>query len=151
MLMTLRLYSLVVFSMVAFSCTSHSGLEKKAMQRLPEALESAMEEQMSLKGGADIQSPVTVYDCDSLCIIQFKAVARDPSAKDYSFPVRYIFLRDVVMSAATGHPVYADMVVGCPDMDKEELASFKKSCIEKANELYIYYVGATIPIDSKGL
>ena len=57
------------------------------MARLPKALESAMEDQMSVKGGAQIQSPETIYDSDSLCIIHFQAVAKDPTGKDYSFPV----------------------------------------------------------------
>ena len=116
------------------------------MKRLPDALEKAMEDQMSVKGGARIQSPETIFDCDSLCIIHFQAVAKDPSGNEYSFPVRYVFLRDVFMSAAEGHPVYSEMVAGSPTMDRSEIEKLKEYCREHSDELYVYYAGAASPI-----
>ena len=135
----------------AVSCSSGNGLEGMAMERLPKALEKAMEEQMSLKGGAQIQSPDIIYDSDSLCMIQFKAVAKDPSGKKFSFPVRYIYLRDVFMSAAKGHPIYLEMVTGCQTMNRKELKTLKESCREKSNELYIYYAGVATPINPEDI
>ena len=143
--------SCIAALILAASCLSGSGLEKMAMERIPTALEKAMEDQMGLKGGARIKTPETIYDCDSLCIIQFKAVADDPSGKEFSFPVRYIFLRDSFMSAAKGHPVYSEMVIGCPEMDREEVRKLKESCRETGSELYVYYAGAATPIDQEGL
>ena len=133
------------------SCSSRHGLERMAMERMPKGLEKAMEEQMSLKGGAKIESPETIYDCDSLCIIQFKAVAKDTSGEEFSFPVRYIFLRDVFMSAAKGHPVYSEMVVGSPTMDRKEVEMLKESCRKTGHDLYIFYSGAANPIDQEDI
>ena len=142
-----KLYILIGLILIAASCASTPGLEKKAMARLPKALESAMEDQMSVKGGARIQSLETIYDSDSLCIIHFQAVARDPSGKDYDFPVRYVFLRDNFMSAAEGHPVYMDMVTGSPTMTPDEVDKLKESCAENSHDLYVYYAGVATPID----
>jgi hypothetical protein len=142
------LYSFYLsFLLLAASCSSSpKGLESMAMERLPDALEKAMEDQMSVKGGARIQSPETIFDCDSLCIIHFQAVAKDPSGNEYSFPVRYVFLRDVFMSAAEGHPVYSEMVAGSPTMDRGEVEKLKEYCREHSDELYVYYAGAASPI-----
>ena len=137
--------------LLAASCSSRKGLEGMAMERLPKALGKAMEEQMSLKGGAKIQSPETIYDCDSLCMIQFQAVAKDPSGKDFSFPVRYIFLHDTFLSAAKGHPVFLEMVTGCPEINRKELKTLKESCHEKGNDLYVYYAGVASPINPEDL
>ena len=138
--------------LVAASCSSSpKGLEDLAMERLPEALEKAMEDQMSVKGGARIQSPEIIFDCDSLCIIHFQAVAKDPSGNDYSFPVRYVFLRDVFMSAAMGHPVYSEMVTGSPTMDRAEVNKFKEYCRETSDKLYIYYAGVAKSIETDDL
>ena len=137
--------------LAAVSCSSGQGLEKLALKRMPKALEKAMEEQMYLSGGAKIKSIETIYDCDSLCIIHFQAVAKDPSGKEFSFPVRYIFVRDMFMSAAEGHPVYSEMVTGSPTMDREEVKKLKESCRENSDGLYVYYAGATTRIDSDDL
>ena len=146
------LYSICLSALIlAASCSKEGGLEKIAMKRLPIALEKAMEDQMSLKGGARIQSPETIFQCDSLCIIHFQAVANDPSGKEFSFPVRYVFLRDEFMSAAKGHPVYSEMVTGSPTMDREEVEKLKKYCQENSNSLYIYYAGTATPIESDSL
>lgn len=150
--MRFRIISLfLTVSLLAVSCSSGKGLEEMAMKRLPKALEKAMEEQMSVKGGADILSPETIYQCDSLCIIQFEAVAKDPSAEDLRFPVRYIFLRDVFMSAVTGQPYYAEMVTGCPTMSAEEIARLKESYQENGHNLYVYYSGLAAHIDKNNL
>ncbi len=149
--MKLKLYVLIGLILIVASCASTPGLEKKAMARLPKALESAMEDQMSVKGGAQIQSPETIYDSDSLCIIHFQAVAKDPTGKDYSFPVRYVFLRDNFMSAAEGHPVYMDMVTGSPTMTPGEVEKLKEYCAENSHDLYVYYAGVASPIDSNGI
>ena len=74
------------------------------MQRLPKSLENAVLQELSIPGGAEISSLQTVYVCDSLCIILFEAVAKDPSGKELRFPVRYALVRDGIMSAATGRP-----------------------------------------------
>ena len=145
------LYLCFAALLLAASCSSRKGLEGMAMERLPKALEKAMEEQMSLKGGARIQSPETIYDCDSLCMIQFQAVAKDPSGKDFSFPVRYIFLHDTFLSAAKGHPVYLEMVTGCPEMNRKELKALKESCRETSDDLYVYYAGVATPVNPEDL
>ena len=137
--------------LAAASCSSWNGLEKLALRRMPKALEKAMEEQMSLSGGAKIKSVETIYDCDSLCIIHFQAVAKDPSGKDFSFPVRYVVLHDAFLSAAKGHPVYSEMVTGRQDMDREEIKNLKESCREKSDELYVYYSGVATPINPEDL
>ncbi len=145
------LHILCIALILAASCSSDNGLEKMAMERLPKALEKAMEDQMSLKGGARIQTPETIYQCDSLCIIHFQAVANDSSGKEFSFPVRYVFLQDKFLSAASGHPVYSEMVTGSPTMDREEVEKLKEYCRENSDKLYVYYSGTATPIESEGL
>lgn len=150
--MRIRTILLCLAALVAAaSCSSRGGLEKLAMKRLPTALEKAMEVQMGVKGGAKIQSPEIIYDCDSICMIQFQALAKDSAGEDYTFPVRYIFVKDVFMSAAKGHPVYSEMVAGSPKMDREEVQKLKDHCREHGTELYVFYSGAASPIDSEDL
>ena len=124
---------------LALACSPQPELEKKAFSRLPKALETSMEEGMFLTGGADIVSPVVLYSCDSLCIIQFKAVAKNPEAQGYSFPARYILVRDMVFTRAYGHPVYSEKLTGCPDLNEEEIKEMKAKFKNEAQQTYIYY------------
>lgn len=146
----LLLLSVVVMGLAA-ACTSKPALETMAYKRLPKALEAKMSEELSISGGADIHEPVTMYASDSLCIIQFMAVVKDPQYEGYCFPVRYAFVRDMVLSYATGRPAYAEYMSGCSVMDKDEIKATKARYKEKAKSNYDYYVAFAIPVAPEDL
>lgn len=127
------------FLALALGCSSSPELEKKAFSRIPKVLERTMLDDMELSGGADVLSPVVLYSCDSLCIIQFKAVARNPEAQGYTFPARYILVRDMVFSRAYGYPVYSEKMTGCPDLDEKEIRELKAKFEKEGQQTYIYY------------
>lgn len=124
---------------LALGCSSTPELEKKAFSRIPKVLERTMLEEMELSGGADIVSPIVLYSCDSLCIVQFKAVARNPEAQGYSFPARYFLVKDMVFSRAYGYPVYSEKMTGCPDLDEKEIQEIKAKFEKEGQQTYIYY------------
>lgn len=132
-------------------CSGTASLEEKAFSRIPKALEKAMEEELSMTGGGTVSSPEVLYSCDSLCIIQFKAVAKDPQWEEYSFPARYIMGQDMVLSHAYGHPVYFDKLTGCPDLSPEEMEETKASLRKEGNALYTFYASTANPIAPKDL
>ena len=136
-----KIVLLSVFSLLALivGCARTPEIEKLAMARLPAALQTAMQESMSVAGGMEITEPEILYSCDSLCIIQFKAVANAPEMEGYSFPARYAFVRDVVLSHAYGHPVYSEKLTGCPEMSKKEIKEKKARLKKEADKLYAYY------------
>lgn len=146
-----KILPLILFALMASGCSRTPGLERMAYERLPKVLERTMMEELSIPGGAEIISPMTLYSCDSLCIIQFKAVVKDPKYEGYSFPVRYAFVRDMVMSYANGHPVYAEKMTGCPDMTPKEMKEAKAKFKEKAQENYTYYASVSDFVPSEDL
>lgn len=132
-------------------CSGTASLEEKAFSRIPKALEKAMEEELSMTGGGTVSSPEVLYSCDSLCIIQFKAVAKDPQWEEYSFPARYIMGQDMVLSHAYGHPVYFEKLTGCPDLSPEEMEETKASLQKEGDALYTFYASTANPIAPKDL
>ena len=139
--------------LVAFAACSKApaSLEELALSRLPKALEQAMTEELSVQGGADIVSPEIMYSCDSLCIIQFKAVAKAPHLEGYSFPARYVLVQDMVLSHAYGHPVYAEKLTGCPEMDEKEMEETKARFLKDAEKTYIFYAATANSIAPEDL
>ena len=137
---------------LALACSSPTPeLKDVAFARLPKALEQAMVEDLGLQGGAEIVSPEILYSCDSLCIIHFTAVAKAPKADGYSFPVRYVFLQDMVLSHAYGHPVYAERISGCPEMTPEEIEETKAQFQQDAEKAYKYFSSTANQIDPEDL
>ena len=141
----------LILLLMALGCSTTPQLEKVAFARIPKALEKAMQEDLSLSGGAQIVSPEVLYSCDSLCIIQFKAVAKDSKGEGYSFPVRYVFVRDMVMSHAYGHPVYSEKISGAPEMTPEEIQKTKAEFQRDADKLYPYYSATATLISPEDL
>lgn len=146
-----RVILLCLLSMLACACSPQPMMEKLAMLRLPKCLEKAMQQELDIPGGAEISSPQTVYVCDSLCIIIFEAVAKDPSGKELRFPVRYALVRDGIMSAATGQPYYAESITGAPMMDSAENEEFKQYCRKEGTKMYDYYVSVGEHVDLEEL
>ena len=146
-----RIFLLCLLSLLACACSRHPMMEKLAMQRLPKSLENAVLQELSIPGGAEISSLQTVYVCDSLCIILFEAVAKDPSGKELRFPVRYALVRDGIMSAATGRPYYAESITGAPRMDSAENEEFKQYCRKEGTKMYEYYVSVGEYVDLEEL
>ena len=124
---------LILAMMGLAACQRSAGLEEMALQRLPVGLEKAVREQL--------------YDCDSLCIIQCMGVAKDAQGETVQFPVRYAFLLDVVMSAAEGHRVYCESVMGGPVLDEEGIRKIREVLAEKGTETYRYYLAASTNIE----
>jgi hypothetical protein len=149
-----RIVPLLSFALLALAlaCSSPTPeLKDVAFARLPKALEQAMVEDLGLPGGAEIVSPEILYSCDSLCIIHFTAVAKAPEADGYSFPVRYVFLQDMVLSHAYGHPVYAEKLSGSPEMTPEDIQQTKAEYQRDARKAYAYYSSTANVIDPKDL
>ncbi len=137
---------------LALACSSPTPeLKDVAFARLPKALEQAMVEDLGLQGGAEIVSPEILYSCDSLCIIHCTAVAKAPKADGYSFPVRYVFLQDMVLSHAYGHPVYAEKLSGSPEMTPEDIQKTKADYQRDAQKAYAYYSSTATLIDQEDL
>ena len=66
-------------------------------------------------------------------------MAKNPEAEGYNFPARYVFVRDVILSHAYGHPVYSEKLTGCPDMTEEEIRQKKAEFQRDADKVYTYY------------
>ena len=146
-----RTLSMLFLLVLLQGCSGTASLEEKAFSRIPKALEKAMEEELSMTGGGTVSSPEVLYSCDSLCIIQFKAVAKDPQWEEYSFPARYIMGQDMVLSHAYGHPVYFEKLTGCPDLSPEEMEETKASLRKEGDALYTFYASTANPIAPKDL
>lgn len=139
---------MIMAALMLLAACSHGGsLAKVAVKRLPVSLDLAMREQMETVESPKIKNVKVIYDCDSLCVVQCKAGAKDVYGETRSETVRYFFVKDMFMSRATGVPSYGDLVVGGKYLKGKEIREFQKSMRDKAGETYIYYLSASRSVD----
>lgn len=133
--------------LLLISCARNGSLVDVAIKRLPVSLDLAMREQMGTVDTPEIKDVKVIYDCDSLCVVQCRAGAKDMYGEIRSETVRYFFVKDVYMTRGTGVPSYGDLVVGGKYLKGKEIREFQKSMRDKAGETYIYYLSASRSVD----
>lgn len=146
----LRIAFLLLLCSFALACArkSKNSLFDEAQKQLPITLGRAMAEYMETVGEPTITDLQVIIDCDSLCILQCKASAPDASGRRRGDTVRYFFVRDNMMSAFYGHPLYFDNVTGAQYLDKDGIKEFVKKHEQNSTERYTYYLGICAPVES---
>ncbi len=134
--------------LLVFACRHNSSLSELAIRQLPSSLDEAMREQMGTVDTPEIKDVKVIYDCDSLCVVQCRAGAKDAYGMIRSETVRYFFVLDTYLSYATGIPSYGDLVVGGKYLeDRKSIKTFQKEMTERPKEVYMYYLSASRPVN----
>lgn len=128
------------------ACKPSSDLNRLALSRLSSVVNRDLAEKENVEGEINLTSVKTVFDSDSLCIVQCLAVCEDSMGT--SFPLRYILVRDAFMSMAKGRPVYCDGLFGAKLLSDDEIKAIHKEIAEGGPRSYEYYVGITLPIEN---
>lgn len=134
-----------ITAILLLSC-SRSGLAPIAKEYLPARLNEAMAEYMETVGEPRVDNMKVIYDCDSLCIIQGHASAKDAAGKDRDDTFRYIFVKDPFMTAMTGKPVYYDAVQGSKLLSGKELEEFRQKLRDGGSKTFNQYLAMGEPV-----
>lgn len=145
-----RLCIICCLLLTAFSsCSPHKGsLYKEATKVFPHRLEKAMAEYMGTVAAPVISDMEPIYDCDSICVLQCRASAPDASGRTLTETVRYIFVRDNLLSSRSGKPVYLDNITGARYLDKQGKKEYCDKIIANGSNQYAYFLGISEPVDS---
>lgn len=133
--------------LLAVACGRNSGsLYDIALEQMPISVERGMRDYMSVVEKPVISDIELVYDCDSICVIQCKAFAKNEDGEYLGDTVRYYFVKDNFMTRAKGSPVYGDLVMGAEYLDRKGRKSFCRSMKAGGTERYLYYLGMASPL-----
>ena len=127
---------MIVTVLSALACQSRSALGKMAVSRIQKVVEREFSEKMGIDGGLEIKDVESVYDCDSLCMVQCMAVYADSAGTKTLFPLRYVLVRDVFMSMATGRPVYNEGLYFSEILSKEQMKAKRREIEEHGSKTY---------------
>lgn len=129
------------------ACKPSSDLNRLAMSRLDSVVSRDLAEKENLEGTIKLTDVKTVFDSDSLCIVQCLAVCKDSLGTETALPLRYILVHDFFMSIAKGHTVYSEGLFGANLLSDDEVKGIHKEIAEGGPRSYEYYVGVTLPIE----
>lgn len=131
---------------LALSCTREETIITIAEENLPELLDREMKFYMGTVEKPEIKDLAVVYSCDSLCVLQCHASAKDSDGRLQSENIRYIFVKDTFMSAFEKDGVYCHAVQGAPYLDKQGIEDFCKKMRENPQEMYLHYLSSSEPL-----
>ena len=142
---------IVIVSMLLLglcSCSSKKGsLYEEALKVFPQRLEAAMAEYMGTVDAPVITGLEPIYDCDSICVLQCKATGTDIYGKKRSDTVRYVFVKDNMLSAYYNRPIYLDNISGGKYLDKKGKKEYRDKIVSNGTNQYSYFLGICEPVD----
>lgn len=131
------------------SCTAKKGsLYNEAVKVFPDRLKAAMIMYMGTVDTPEISGLEPIYDCDSICVLQCRASGTTASGEKRSDTVRYIFVRDNLLSGVYGRPYYLDNIAGGRYLDKQGKKEYCDKIIANGKNQYSYFLGICQPVDS---
>lgn len=128
------------------SCVREQKIVSVAKENLPAVLDREMQFYMGTVEKPYIKDLMEVYSCDSICVLQCRASAKDAEGEIKSETIRYIFVKDNFLSACNGKDTYGHKVTGAPYLDHKGIKDFCTNLEEHAQESYIYFIASSEPV-----
>ena len=127
-------------------CHRTYSITERAKQQLPVSLDYGMEEFVSHFEDGVIENLKTVYENDSICLLQFTAAYKDTAGVTKRIDMRYIYLFDRAMSAAERKPVFNESFRNILCMPDDVIEQCRKEVKKNKEVVYDSFIGTTFPV-----
>ncbi|MCF0173455.1 MAG: hypothetical protein HUJ91_07005 [Bacteroidales bacterium] len=129
------------------SCSRAGGLAPTAKSYLPQLVDREMKEYLKTVDTPDIKDVEVVYDCDSICVLQCRASAKDAAGNVLKETIRYFFIKDKFMSACKGVDCFYHSLTGADFLDENGIEEFCTMMKENSSESFLLYLSRSEPIN----
>ncbi len=96
-----------------------------------------------------IRDVKTIYENDSICLLQCRVDAQDSMGKKEMLEYHYVYLWDRFMSYAERRAVFNDAIIDAHCLSDERIERFRRELNEDGGSLYDGIFGETAPIKEK--
>lgn len=136
----------LIFAAVVFGCDRQYTITKRARCQLPVSLNERLTDIVPATGMARIRNLKTVYENDSICLLQFTAAYKDTADVERTIDLRYIYLYDDFGSMMNGKMTFNEVFREIPCMP-DDLIKKNRENVRKNNEsVYKDLYGSTVPV-----
>lgn len=137
-----------VILLLTIGCTRQYGITKRALQQLPVSLKDHITEFVPGYSDLSVQNLKTVYENDSICLLQFTAVYKDTTGVDNTIDLRYIYLYDDVVSMMNGKMTFNEAFSQIPCMPDELIKKNQETVRKNKESVYKNLYGSTLPVNT---
>ena len=134
-----------LFFFILQSCRENA-LVKNATKELDSAVKYNLKEKYKVTDDITIKEIKTVYDNDSICILQCKASGKNSAGELTGIEYRYVYLIDMIMSRVAGRAIINDNIEECLCMPDELIRKSRKESDALGENVYEALYGTTLPI-----
>lgn len=139
------LVSMAVMSLV-MGCSRTYGITERAKKQLPVSLKEYINEFVPAIGDIDIRNLKTVYENDSICLLQFTAACKDTSGQDRQVDLRYVYLYDDVVSVMNGKMTFNEVFHEIPCMPDDLIKKNRETVRRNKESVFMNLYGSTLPV-----
>ena len=143
----------ILLILLAVSCTHRCKITERAMRQLPVSLDEQFSDFVPGFSDLKIQNLKTVYENDSICLLQFTAAFKDSSGTGREYDLRYVYLFDRFMSYSEGKAVFEECFKAIPCLPDKLIKECRDSVRINKESVFNNAIGSTIevrtPFDKK--
>lgn len=143
---TLAVALAALFFALVTGCRRTYSITERARQQLPVSLDYGMEEFVSHFEDGVIENLKTVYENDSICLLQFTAAYKDKAGATKRIDMRYIYLFDRAMSVAERRPVFNEGFRNILCLPDRIIKESRKEVRRNKEVVYNDFIGSTFPV-----
>lgn len=136
----------LMFAAVVFGCDRQCTITKRAQCQLPVSLNERLTDFVPAIGMARIKNLKTVYENDSICLLQFTAAYKDTADVEKTIDLRYIYLYDDFGSIMNGKMTFNEVFREIPCMPDELIKKNQKTVRKNKESVYNDLYGSTVPV-----
>jgi hypothetical protein len=127
------------------SCRENK-LVKIAKTELQSAIESNLKEYYAVVDSVSVRDIKTVYDNDSICILQCITTGKDTAGTVQEIEYRYTFLIDMIASRIEGKAIFNERAEICLCMPDSLIKKSREESERSGENVYDALYGSTLPI-----
>lgn len=139
---------IAAFVLLATGCTRKYGITDRAVRQLPVSLKDHITEFVPEFSDLSVRNLKTVYENDSICLLQFTAAYKDTAGVDKKIDLRYTYLYDDVMSMMNGKMTFNEAFNQIPCMPDELIKMNQKTVGKDKESVYQNLYGSTLPVNT---
>ncbi len=136
----------LMFAAVVLGCDRQYTITKRAQCQLPVSLNERLTDFVPATGMARIKNLKTVYENDSICLLQFTAAYKDTADVEKTIDLRYIYLYDDFGSIMNGKMTFNEVFREIPCMPDELIKKNQKTVRKNKESVYNDLYGSTVPV-----
>ena len=136
-------------------CLLVSCREKLFIDRAKEQMKVAIANSITQKkedaGKMSIHDVKTVYENDSICLLQCIVDITDRQERLRQIEYRYIYLIDIFMSKSSGKAVYNESLQEFPCLPDDLIKKCRQDVVRNNESVYDSLYGSTLPVSRSNM